>query len=209
MGRRRLVTVLLVVAAALVSVSVTAIGIAGAALSSGDQIASSALPISPDPNTHFTVTPGTPFSSGQTISVQVPANTVLSTTANVKIVECAAPSGVLPTNPAACDPGQTVQGDQFKPNADGSFTYNNYQTLALPDPGSGPSPINCDLTDECVLYIGDNYNDLSAPHFWSQGFYVSPNATDSGINPGDGSPPTVATAPSPSLSTVTASPQVP
>ena len=99
-----------------------------------------------------------------------------------------------------------MQGDQIKPNADGSFTYDNYQTLALPDPQSGPSDIDCDLTDECVLYIGENYNDLSAPHFWSQGFYVAPNATDSGINPGDGSPPSAATTPSGSLSTVAAGP---
>ena len=201
-----LLVVSLVAVVALAAVAVLQIGVADASPSSGDQIPATAVPINPDPNTGYTVTPGTPFSAGQTISVQVPANSVLSPTQAVKIVECAAPGGVLPTTTNTCDPAQTVQGDQIKPNADGSFTYDNYQTLALPDPQSGPSDIDCDLTDECVLYIGENYNDLSAPHFWSQGFYVAPNATDSGINPGDGSPPSAATTPSGSLSTVAAGP---
>ena len=63
----------------------------------------------------------------------------------------------------------------------------------------------CDLTHECVLYIGQNQNLASAPHVYSQGFFVDPgDGTDSGANPGDGSAPTVGTV-SPSTSMVTAS----
>ena len=56
---------------------------------------------------------------------------------------------------------------------------------------SGGSPV-CDLTDECLLYIGQDQTSASAPHLWSQPFYVDPgDGTDSGANPGDGSAPTV------------------
>ena len=39
-----------------------------------------------------------------------------------------------------------------------------------------------------MLYIGDNYNDFTAPHYWSPAFSINPNAgVDNGANPGDGS----------------------
>jgi len=177
---------------------------AGADQPSGAQF-SAAVPISPDPSSGQTVTPGTPFSSGQTISVQVPANTALNASATVAVVECGAPGGVPPTQPSACDTS-TIQGDTIIPAADGSFTYDNYQLFALPDAlslgeNATHTPV-CDLTHECVLYIGNNFNDFTLPHFWSQGYFVSPNGNDSGGHPGDGSAQTV----SASQSTVSASP---
>ncbi len=151
-------------------------------------------------------TAGQPFATGQTISVVVPANTTLAPVAgqNIVIVECAAPGGAIPTQTSACDPN-SVSGDSITPNSDGSFTYSNYQTYSLPSPDFGESPGGspvCNLTNECILYIGTNYGDLTQPHVWSQGFFVSPSTG----NPGDGSASTVASTPSASLSTVTASP---
>jgi hypothetical protein len=177
---------------------------AGADEPSGAQF-TAAVPITPDPTSGQGVTPGTPFSSGQTISVQVPANTALNANAGVVIVECSAPGGVPPTQTNACDT-LTVQGDTIIPAADGSFTYNNYQLFALPDAislGENAShlPI-CDLTHECVLYIGNNFNDFNQPHFWSQGYFVTPNGNDGGGHPGDGSAQSV----SASQSTVVANP---
>ena len=142
-----------------------------------------------------TCTPG-PFDSGQSINVVVPANSAFAAPDNnsgVNIVECAAPNGVVPTLPSACD-GNTLQnGAQV--STDGSFTFNGFTVYALPDSvslGEGASnPVDCGNTaaTECVLYIGNNQNDFTAPHLWSQPFLTDIDATDSGtINPGDGTP---------------------
>ena len=142
-------------------------GVAGAAplTTSGAQI-NAAVTLNPDPNTGDTPTVGTPDSSGQTIEVTVPANTVLSPTGSVKIIECADPGGGtagLPTSEADCDPPETIQGSTIIPAADGSFTYKNYTVTDLPNANLAPSsPITCGTsTDPCVLYIGDNYRDFS------------------------------------------------
>ncbi len=63
----------------------------------------------------------------------------------------------------------------------------------------------CNLTNECVLFIGNDFTNITGtPHVFSQGFYVNPTPGDTGANPGDGSAPSVATAPSAALSTVVA-----
>ena len=155
--------------------------------SSGSVVPGSAQSVGP-------VNPGTPFSSGQNINVVIPANSAFvspnNTTAD-NIVECSAPNGVVPTDPAKCD-GNTVQGGTILPNADGSFTYSGYTVYATPDSLIGDtstSPV-CGSTSatECILYIGNNQNDFTAPHLWSQPFFVKTNGNDSGANPGDGTP---------------------
>ena len=78
---------------------------------------------------------GTPYASGQTIEVKVPANTALSPTEAVKIIECGDPGGLpanLPITAAGCNTN-TVNADTIIPNSDGSFDYTNYQVYKLPD----------------------------------------------------------------------------
>ena len=160
----------------------------GATPASGDTVPGSAQPVGP-------VTAGTSFSSGQSINVVIPANSAFAApdnTANVNIVECAAPYGVVPSKPIACD-GNTIQGSTIIPNADGSFTYLGYQVYALPDSatlGEGSSGPTCGSTSatECILYIGNNQNDFTKPHLWSQPFFVNANAEHGGENPGAGTP---------------------
>ena len=68
--------------------------------------------------------------------------------------------------------------------------YSNYTVYALPDAGIGDTGTTpeCDLTAECVLYIGQDQDDFSgAPYYFSQPFFVAPNTGDTGANPGDGS----------------------
>ena len=140
---------------------------------------------------------GGPFSSGQGINVVIPANSVFSNTTNLAIEECAAPNGVIPTLPAACD-GNTINGPTIKSNADGSVYFQSetgslYTVYALPDStslGEGSSGPTCGNTaaTECILYIGYNQNDFTKPHVWSQPFLISANADDGGENPGDGTP---------------------
>lgn len=163
-----------------------------------------------------TCTAGIPFSSGQNINVVVPANETFSAddglnnnNSGISIVECSAPDGVVPTNTAACDGNTIVAG--ILPNTDGSFTESGFTLYALPDNtslGEGTSGPPCGQTaaTECILYIGNNQLDFTQPHLWSAPFFIAPDAGDAGTNPGDGSPPAVATTPSASLSTVVASP---
>jgi hypothetical protein len=150
-------------------------------------------------------TAGDAYSSGQTINVIVPANSLFVSTSNVNIVECAAPSGVLPTVPAECD-GNTIQGETILPNTDGDINlqtqgYGLYPVYALPDMislgESSSSAVTCGDTaaTECVLYIGENQGDFTAPHVFSQPFFIAANSDDKGDFPGDGSSSTIAPPP--------------
>ena len=180
-------------AAAAMTGAVSALAFASPAFAtgpaSGSEVPGSALPIG-------TATPG-PFSSGQVIQIQIPANSTLTPGAGINIVECAAPGGVAPTTPSACD-GNTIQGDTIFAGTDGSVSYTNvapkhgYTVYALPDANLGESPGGtpaCDLSHECVLYIGQNQNDFTQPHFFSQAFFVQPVAGDTGTPAGTGTTP--------------------
>ena len=177
-------------AAGLVS-TVAVVAPAGAIGGSGSIVPGATVPQSP-------FTANTPFASGQNVDIAIPANSVLPPAINLQIVECSAPLGVLPTNDTTCD-GETIQGASIHPNADGSVdlntqTHSLFTMYALPDLpqlGESSSPATCDLNDGCVLYIGDDYTNFTAPHFFSPVFYVAPNGTDSGTPAGDGSLPTV------------------
>jgi len=173
--------------------TVAALALATPAFASGppasSEVPGSALPI----GTH---TSG-PFSSGQVIEVKIPANSTLGSGAGIFILECAAPGGAIPTDPSQCD-GKTVQGDTILAGTDGSIDYtvsgttSGFTIYALPDVTSlGESPGDqpqCDTSHECVLYVGENQNDFTQPHFFSQPFFVTPTPGDTGANPGDGTP---------------------
>jgi hypothetical protein len=151
--------------------------------------------LSPDPITGDTVTPGTPFSAGQTVEVSVPANSSLPPNGAVTIIECADPGGLvgnLPSGPTAlahCDT-TTANGNSVTIGADGSFNDPQYQVYAL---GSGPffsgSPTSCgSAAVPCVLWIGYNYNNFASQQVWSQPFQVVDDGNTDGANPGDGTP---------------------
>jgi hypothetical protein len=188
---------------ALAAVTFSVVNLASAATpTQGAIVPNAATALSP-------FTPNTPFSSGQGINVVVPANSLFPATQNILIVECSAPNGAIPTTPAACD-GNTINSSSIEPNTDGSIDFNAetgapYPVFFTPDPnfGENSSTPSCGDTaaTECILYIGNNQNDFTAPHVWSNPFFVSQTAdkSDSGANPGDG------TAPNPGTGT----PEVP
>ena len=85
----------------------------------------------------------------------------------------------------------TIQGPSVVAAADGSFTLTNYPVYALPDSvslgeSSGGPVCGSTAATECILYIGDNFNDFTKPHLWSAPFFISANGNDLGANPGDG-----------------------
>ena len=179
---------------------------AGATVNSGDIVPNAA-------QCSAVCTSAKPFDSGQSINVVIPANTAFAAPDNSTakgIVECAAPNGVVPTQPIACD-GNTIQGPSVVAAADGSFTLQTYPVYALPDSvslgeNSGGPVCGSTAATECILYIGDNFNDFTKPHLWSAPFFISANGNDLGANPGDGTAAAVATGPDANTSTVAAAP---
>jgi hypothetical protein len=167
--------------------ALTMAGTAGADLTSGQQI-QAAIPQDP-------FSAGTPFASGQTITVSVPANTILPRTANMHILECeAGPGGTIPTGAPVCDTNSQYGATVVPSSADGSISISDFQVFALPSLALGESPSNAtvcgDAAHECILYIGQDQTVIGQPHVWSQAFQVT--ATDAGetgtVNPGDGTP---------------------
>ena len=138
--------------------------------------------------------PGTPFASGQQITVSVPANTLLPQHTNIHIVMCdAGPGGAPPTGAFQCD-NNTQYANTAVVNADGSLTITDFNVYALPSAALGETASNgtqCgSSTNECILYIGPDQSVSSLPHVWSQGFQVvKTDAAETGtVNPGDGTP---------------------
>jgi hypothetical protein len=175
------------------------VGTASYAVTNGSQVPSSISPTG--------AASTSAFSSGQAIDVSIPANADLVPGTKVNIEECADPGGTpanLPTSASECD-GNTVQGNTVYVNGDGSVLDVNYHVYALPDAASLGEPPSaqpaCDLSNECVLYVGENQGDFSQAHVFSQAFYVGPVAGDTGTPAGDGAVQdiTFGAAPSPAL----------
>ncbi len=151
-----------------------------------------------------TVTPG-PYSSGQTINMQVVANSTLdlanlenfgfSGEPAIKVEMCSDPGGTvanLPVTPTNNCDGGTIDSTTAI-NSDGSLTLNGFTVYALPDNVTLGEPANqlpvCGLAPNyCVLYVGPNQTDFADPHLFSAPFQTAANADDLGENPGDGTP---------------------
>src|ERR1700722_18805617 len=144
------------------------------------------------------ITAGTPYQSGQTITVAIAANSALAQAAlqafgdsNVAVYECAAVSDAAPTtlNANSCD-SNTV--DDISINPDGSANF-SFVVYSLPDnpallENSSHLP-KCGLQpNDCILYVGVNPTVITAPHLFSAPFQVATDAGDTASNPGDGTP---------------------
>jgi hypothetical protein len=160
-------------------------GVAGADLTNNQQIQAAV------PQTPFTA--GIPFSSGQQITVSVPANTLLPHATNIHIVQCeAGPGGGPPTGTPVCDP-LTQYPNTAVVNGDGSMNITDFDVFALPSAALGETASNPTVcggsTDPCILYIGPDQTNPALAHVWSQSFQVvKKDAGELGTNPGDGTP---------------------
>jgi hypothetical protein len=111
---------------------------------------------------------------GQTITVSgtgFPVRSALPS--GLEIIECTDPGGAvgsLPTDASTDCDGTTVSGGQINTDASGNFTA-QYPIELL---NSSNSSINCDATDFCVLWVGEDYNNafLSGPHGFSSPFEI-------------------------------------
>jgi hypothetical protein len=123
--------------------------------------------------TTVTIPAGNP-TDGQTITVSgtgFPVQSALPS--GLQIIECSDPGGLagnLPTDAASGCDGTTVSGSQINTDASGNFTA-QYPVSVL---NSSNSSINCDSTDFCVLWVGQDFNGafLSGPHGFSRPFEI-------------------------------------
>jgi hypothetical protein len=176
-------------------------GVAGASLVNGSTTLS----------TSGSVAAGTPYSSGQTITVSVAPNSTLQASnlptadqgGQFFLYECTDPGGVpggatgtLPTTPSDCE-GNTIIATAKAAN--GSLSA-GFTVFDLPDPGTlGPATMNgtCDVApNTCVIGIfaaSIASGGFAAPHLFSAPFQVDQQSdfgsgVETGLNPGDGTP---------------------
>ena len=148
--------------------------------------------------TQGSVTGGTPYSSGQNITVAVSANSTFVGLSEVQIIECSDYDGTtanLPTTPANnCDGNTEVEDSTTVNSSTGAVGATTFTIYALPDSptfgeSSGSLP-KCGLYPyDCVLFIGQSSTAFTAdPYLFSAPFQVAANGSDSGASPGDGTP---------------------
>jgi hypothetical protein len=188
-------------------------GTAGASLTSGDgNTTLSTTANCGSPPAPCTITPGTPFTSGQIINVGVAANSVLSSAAlaaftptipalyqsgNFYLEECTDVGGTtagLPTGPSGCEAATLLTTGK---TSTGGFSK-NFTVYDLPDFNTLGTPTmtgSCDVApNTCVVGIFiSNPQSVSGtfgyPHLFSAPFQMSVgDGADVGNNPGDGTP---------------------
>jgi hypothetical protein len=161
----------------------------------------------------LTVSPSTNLHDGESVSVSIGPNSVFTPSSRVNILECADPGGSvanLPKSDSTCD-GNTIQGNTILVAANGSASDQNYTIYLLPSPDLGEQSNNqpvCNQTNPCVLYVGQNQNDFTAPKVFSTPFTIAPatGASTSSTTPiATATTPTATTPPSAAASTTTAS----
>ncbi len=156
--------------------------------------------------------PYTSFNDGDPIDLSMGPNSVFSSSpgvpgASIDAVECEYNNGAGglgdPPNSNFCS-SQTLPGDfPYTTHSDGSFDYaddNNGDTatmFALPDATFPTATITCSTTSPCVWYVGENFNDFTAPHVFSNPFVVT------GSTPPTTTMPTTTTTSTPTTSTTT------
>lgn len=141
--------------------------------------ATPALAVSPSLSGH-------PVRNGETVSISVGPNSFFDPYSRIEIMECAAPGGQLPTSDLVCD-GVTTEVTPVSVNADGSFQLPYYTLLSLPTPVYAENPRGtpvCNLTNACVLYVGEDQNDFSRPKIFSAPFTIDPSYPAPAIFPG-------------------------
>ena len=119
-----------------------------------------------------------PYTDGQSITVSgtgFPNHAALPS--GLSIIECSDPGGLvsnLPTDSSTCD-GSTA--NPLPVNTDASGNFSTSYALALLTP-SGGSPITCDATHFCVLWVGADFvNSFTGTHAFSTPFEISSPTT--------------------------------
>jgi len=152
------------------------------------------------------LSPSAELHDGESVSVSVGVNGFFTPDAHVNILECADPGGSqanLPKSISSCD-GNTIQGNTVLVAANGSFSDSHYTLYALPSSALGEQandkPV-CNQSNPCVLYVGQNQNDFTAPKVFSAPFSIQGSSAGSTTSSTGGSTTTVISAAPSSTST--------
>jgi hypothetical protein len=142
-------------------------------------VATMVLPVGAATVPSLSMTKG-PFHNEQLINLSVGPNRFFKPYSRVNVLECADPGGKkshLPSNVSTCD-GNTIQGNTILVNKNGSFSEHGYQLFTLPNIELGESPAGqpvCSHKKSCVLYVGANQENFSAPKLFSPPFTIAPS----------------------------------
>jgi hypothetical protein len=163
------------------------------------------------------VPPPTPpyatYSDGQLVSLAMGANSLFSSHGSARVslvaIECEYSTGSAPGDPPDTNfcSAQTAASDfPYAAHTDGSFDYERDKAgdqvgvYALPDATFPDTTITCNATHPCVWYVGENYNDFTAPHVFSNPFVVTGTATNAASPPSTAPAGTTPTVPAPPAS---------
>lgn len=140
--------------------------------------------------------PYTSFGDGERIDLAMGPNSIFSPKdhlgGDIEAILCEYTTGFSPGDPPSanfCD-SQSLAGDwPYTVHSDGSFDYtvdnsgDKVTMFQLPGKFLSVSTIKCDATHACVWYVGENYNDFTTPHVFSNPFYASPAPASGGSSP--------------------------
>ncbi|HLX87893.1 MAG TPA: Ig domain-containing protein [Acidimicrobiales bacterium] len=127
-------------------------------------------------------TPYADYTDGQAINLSMGANSTFSGAADIVAIECEFNNGTGnpgdPPNANFCD-AATAPGDMpYSAHGNGGFDYSSdnngdlANVFAVPGTNFHGATITCDGTHACVWYVGENFNDFTAPHVFSNPFFV-------------------------------------
>ena len=128
------------------------------------------------------------FTDGDPINLAMGPNAVFSPSdaagGDIQAIECEYTTGTGPGDPPNANycSSQTLAGGwPFTVNPDGSFDYSSatggpLNIYAVPGANFPGATITCDATNPCVFYVGENYNNFTSPHVFSNPFLVNPAA---------------------------------
>jgi len=125
------------------------------------------------------LSPGAPFHDGEAVTVSVGPNGLFTPHSRVNVLECADPGGTvanLPRDVSTCD-GNSIQGNTVLVATNGSFSAADYTIYQLPSPALGEQSNyqpDCNASQSCVLFVGEDQNDFTKPHVFSAPFTVAP-----------------------------------
>jgi hypothetical protein len=123
------------------------------------------------------------FHDGESVSVSMGPNKILTPHLRIVIIQCSDPGGKVSSLPTGygqnCD-SSTVQGASVIPQGNGSFSLPHYYISQLPSVSlSEPKdslPI-CNSSHPCVLYVGVDWNNFGLPKVFSAPFTVQSNGS--------------------------------
>jgi hypothetical protein len=160
---------------------------------------------------NVTVAPDSNLHNGQSVSVTIGPNGFFTPNSHVNILECADPGGKaanLPRDDSTCD-GNTIQGTTVLVATDGSFSTTGYSVYSLPsatlDEQSDGQPV-CNATSPCVLFVGQDQNNFTAPKVFSAPFTVAPGEVATTTTAPNGTAAPGSTPPSSSGASTTSTP---